>query len=149
MVHDSLARFACLMQGLFGEFSGSQCAPSMMLVFRLWSSTIWFAVPTILLLPVTILRFKSIKIAGISLQITAILSGVVLLCYTLAFLYTDVVRAMLLFYLTPVWSTLLAAILLTKPLRQRIFAIFLAIMGMLIIFGLGQNFPIPKTLVIG
>ena len=115
-------------------------------IHGLWSSTIWFAVPTILLLPVTILRFKSIKIAGVSLQITAILSGVALLCYTLAFLYTDVVRAMLLFYLTPVWSTLLAAIILHETITwQRILAIILAIMGMLIIFGLGQNFPIPKN----
>lgn len=97
-------------------------------------------------MPVTILRFKSIKNGGISLQITAILSGVALLCYTLAFLYTDVVRAMLLFYLTPVWSTLLAAIILNETITwQRILAIILALMGMLIIFGLGRNFPIPKN----
>ena len=139
----ALARFACLYAGaIWGIFWIPVRAINDAGIHGLWSSTIWFAVPTILLLPVTILRFKSIKIAGISLQITAILSGVALLCYTLAFLYTDVVRAMLLFYLTPVWSTLLAAIILHETITwQRILAIILAIMGMLIIFGLGQNFP--------
>ena len=143
----ALARFACLYAGaIWGIFWIPVRAINDAGIHGLWSSTIWFAVPTILLLPVTILRFKSIKIAGISLQITAILSGVALLCYTLAFLYTDVVRAMLLFYLTPVWSTLLAAIILHESITwQRSLAIILAIMRILIIFGLGQNFPIPKN----
>jgi drug/metabolite transporter (DMT)-like permease len=94
-----------------------------------------------------ILRFKSIKAGGLSLQITAFLSGVALLCYTLAFLYTDVVRAMLLYYLTPVWSTLLAAAILRESITwQRIVAIILAIIGMLVIFGLGLNFPVPRNI---
>ena len=143
----ALARFACLYAGaIWGIFWIPVRAINDAGIHGLWSSAIWFAAPTILLLPVTILRFKSIKNGGISLQITAILSGVALLCYTLAFLYTDVVRAMLLFYLTPVWSTLLAAIILNETITwQRILAIILALMGMLIIFGLGRNFPIPKN----
>ena len=143
----ALARFACLYAGaIWGIFWIPVRAINDAGIHGLWSSAIWFAAPTILLLPATILRFKSIKTGGISLQITAILSGVALLCYTLAFLYTDVVRAMLLFYLTPVWSTLLAAIILNETITwQRILAIILALMGMLIIFGLGRNFPIPKN----
>ena len=109
----ALARFACLYAGaIWGIFWIPVRAINDAGIHGLWSSAIWFAAPTILLLPATILRFKSIKTGGISLQITAILSGVALLCYTLAFLYTDVVRAL---------------------------------MGMLIIFGLGRNFPIPKN----
>ena len=104
----ALARFACLYAGaIWGIFWIPVRAINDAGIHGLWSSAIWFAVPTILLLPVTILRFKSIKTGGISLQITAILSGVALLCYTLAFLYTDVVRAMLLFYLTPIWLSLI------------------------------------------
>ena len=113
----------------------------------MWSSVIWFAVPAVILLPMALHRWDSIKSGGIDLQITAFLSGLALLFYTLAFLYTDVIRAMLLYYLTPIWSTLLAALVLGEKITfQRIIAIFFAVMGMLIIFGLGLNFPIPRNL---
>lgn len=144
----ALARFACLYAGaIWGIFWIPVRAINDAGIHGLWSSAIWFAVPTCLLLPVAIFRFNSIKAGGLGLQITAILSGVALLCYTLAFLYTDVVRAMLLYYLTPVWSTLLAAAVLRETITwQRIVAIILAIIGMLVIFGLGLNFPVPRNI---
>ena len=144
----ALARFACLYAGaIWGIFWIPLRAINEAGIHGLWSSAIWFAIPTCLLLPVAITRFKSIKMGGFGLQSTALLSGVALLCYTLAFLYTDVVRAMLLYYLTPVWSTLLAAMVLKENITwQRIVAIILAIIGMLVIFGLGLNFPIPRNI---
>ena len=143
-----MARFACLYAGaIWGIFWIPVRAINDAGINGLWSTAIWFVVPTALLLPLVILRFKSIKAGGLSLQITAFLSGVALLCYTLAFLYTDVVRAMLLYYLTPVWSTLLAAAILRETITwQRIVAIILAIIGMLVIFGLGLNFPVPRNI---
>ena len=144
----ALARFACLYAGaIWGIFWIPVRAINDAEIHGLWSSAIWFAVPTALLFPLVVLRFKSIKAGGLSLQITAFLSGVALLCYTLAFLYTDVVRAMLLYYLTPVWSTLLAAAILREAITwQRVVAIILAIIGMLVIFGLGLSFPIPRNI---
>jgi drug/metabolite transporter (DMT)-like permease len=144
----ALARFACLYAGaIWGIFWIPVRAINDAEIHGLWSSAIWFAVPTALLFPLVVLRFKSIKAGGLSLQITAFLSGVALLCYTLAFLYTDVVRAMLLYYLTPVWSTLLAAAILREAITwQRVVAIIFAIIGMLVIFGLGLNFPIPRNI---
>ena len=110
---------------------------------------IWFVVPTIILLPISFHRWRSIKSGGLGLQITALLSGLTLFLYTLAFLYTDVMRAMLLFYLTPIWSTLIAAFVLGERITlPRVIAILLAILGMLIIFGLGLS-QCPTTLAIG
>ena len=83
---------------------------------------------------------------SMTLQITVILSGFALLCYSLAFLCADVIRAIMLYYLTPVWSTLIAAVVLKEMITlQRIIAIILAFMGMLIMFGL-PIFPSPKIL---
>ncbi len=83
---------------------------------------------------------------GWSLQITAMSAGLALTLYTFSFIYTEVVRAMLLFYLTPVWSTILARLILGDAITGlRIVAMSLAITGMLIIFGLGMNFPIPQN----
>jgi drug/metabolite transporter (DMT)-like permease len=61
--------------------------------------------------------------------------------------YTDVVRAMLLFYLTPIWATILARIFLGDLITpSRVIAMVLAILGMLTIFGLGAQFPIPQNI---
>jgi drug/metabolite transporter (DMT)-like permease len=64
----------------------------------------------------------------------------------MSIVYTDVVRAILLFYLTPVWGTILARIFLRDAITpQRIFAMAIAIIGALTIFGLGLQFPVPQN----
>ena len=143
-----IAKFACLYAGaIWGIFWIPLRAINEVGISGLWSSAIWFVVPTIILLPISFHRWRSIKSGGFRLQITAILSGLTLFLYTLAFLYTDVVRAMLLFYLTPIWSTLMAAFVLGESITlPRVIAIFLAALGMLIIFGLGLNIPIPNNI---
>ncbi len=144
----TIARFACLYAGaIWGIFWIPLRAINEVGISGLWTSAIWFIVPTIILLPISFHRWRSIKSGGFRLQITALLSGLTLFLYTLAFLYTDVVRAMLLFYLTPIWSTLMAAFVLGESITlPRVIAIFLAIFGMLIIFGLGLNIPIPNNI---
>jgi drug/metabolite transporter (DMT)-like permease len=75
------------------------------------------------------------------------LSGGALLLYSTSIVYTDVVRAMLLFYLTPIWATILARIFLNDAITpSRILAMAMAILGMLTIFGLGARFPIPQNI---
>jgi drug/metabolite transporter (DMT)-like permease len=75
------------------------------------------------------------------------LSGGALLLYSTSIVYTDVVRAMLLFYLTPIWATILARIFLGDLITpSRVIAMLLAILGMLTIFGLGTRFPIPQNI---
>jgi drug/metabolite transporter (DMT)-like permease len=54
---------------------------------------------------------------------------------------------MLLFYLTPIWATILARIFLGDLITpSRVIAMVLAILGMLTIFGLGAQFPIPQNI---
>ena len=70
-----------------------------------------------------------------------------MLLYSTSIVYTDVVRAILLFYLTPVWATILARIYLGDRITMiRIIAMVLAIFGMLTIFGLGARFPMPRNI---
>ena len=73
-------------------------------------------------------------------------SGGALLLYSTSIVYTEVVRAMLLFYLTPIWGTILARIFLGDAITpMRILTIAIAIIGMLTIFGLGVQFPMPQN----
>ncbi len=143
-----LARFACLFAGaLWGLFWIPLRAIADAGIYGLWAPLVWFGVPTCCLFPVIIWRWRQIVAGGWSLQITAFTAGLALTLYTFSFIHTEVVRAMLLFYLTPVWSTILARLILGDTITGlRLLAMSLAIAGMLIIFGLGINFPIPKNI---
>jgi drug/metabolite transporter (DMT)-like permease len=113
----------------------------------LWITVVYFLIPALCLIPVTIWRWKYVKRGGFQLQLTAIISGGALLLYSTSIVYTDVVRAILLFYLTPVWGIILGRIFLgDKISTPRILAMILAIIGMLTIFGLGAKFPLPENL---
>jgi len=66
--------------------------------------------------------------------------------YTEALVRGPVAHAILLFYLTPVWSTLLARFVLGAPISaRRLATIVLGLAGMLIIFGAGAAVPFPVT----
>lgn len=112
----------------------------------LWVTVVYFTPPTLLLVPVTIRRWRHVKAGGAGLQLTAMISGGALLLYSASIIYTDVVRAILLFYLTPVWATILARIFLGDAITlSRIIAMVLALAGMLTVFGVGVRFPVPEN----
>lgn len=141
------AKLACLYAGaVWGLFWIPLRALEDAGLHGLWTTVVYFLVPTICLVPVTLWRWQHVKRGGIQLQITAMLSGGALLLYSTSIVYTDVVRAMLLFYLTPVWATILARVVLGDAITPtRIVAMALAITGMLTIFGLGTRFPVPQN----
>ena len=66
--------------------------------------------------PIIYLRRRQIVAGGWSLQIAGMLAGIALVCYAGALIFTEVVRATLFYYLTPIWSTLLARIVLSEPI---------------------------------
>ena len=62
-------------------------------------------------------------------------------------LYTEVVRGLVLYYTTPVWSLLLARIVLGENITvPRVFAIVFGLAGMLVMFGVDLGFPWPKNI---
>ena len=144
---EARARLACLYAGaVWGLFWIPLRALEGAGLHGLWVTAVYFLVPTICLLPVLLWRWPKVREGGLGLQITAMLSGGALLLYSTSIVYTDVVRAMLLFYLTPVWATILARIFLGDAITpSRIVAMILAICGMLTIFGLGARFPMPQN----
>ena len=142
------AKLACLYAGaVWGLFWSPLRALEEVGIHGLWITVVYFLIPTICLIPVTLKRWKHVKMGGLSLQLTAMISGGALLLYSSSIIYTDVVRAMLLFYLTPIWATILARVFLGDAITpSRIVAMAMAILGMLTIFGLGVQFPIPQNI---
>ena len=144
---ENRAKLACLYAGaVWGLFWIPLRALEAAQLHNLWITAVYFMVPALCLVPVTIWRWSYVKRGGMSLQITALISGGALLLYSTSIVYTEVVRSILLFYLTPIWGTILARIFLGDAITLlRIVSMGLAITGMLTIFGLGVQFPVPRN----
>ena len=111
-----------------------------------WATLLFYLVPMCILLPVCIWRWSSILNGGLALNLSGILSGTALVLYAGALIFTDVVHALLLYYLTPLWSTLLARLVLGDPItRLRMLVLVLGFSGMWVILGTDTNLPWPKN----
>lgn len=115
-------------------------------VHGLWGLLVFYLVPGLLILPVLALRWRQNWQGGRWLVLLGLATSVPLVCYSIAVLYTDVIRAMLLFYLTPIWSTILGWLFLKEritPVRHA--AIAMAMLGILAIFRVDERLPWPEN----
>lgn len=78
--------------------------------------------------------------------VTGLIIGTGFSLYTVSLVLTDVIHGILLFYLTPVWSTLAGWLLGRWPLTaHRVLAIILGFVGMGLILGVMDGLPIPRN----
>lgn len=84
-----------------------------------WATLAIYLTPLLFLLPLCFVRRASILKNWRSLTIIGAIIGAALACYATAFLHTTVLRTVLLFYMTPVWSTLLGIIFLHEKNNVR------------------------------
>lgn len=113
----------------------------------LWTTFVFYAFPAALLTPLYVFRWRYLSQGGLSLHLPSFLAGLGLVLYAEALLYTQVINAMLLYYLTPLWSTLLARFLLgEKIFLDRWISMIFAFAGILIIFKIDMGFPLPKNI---
>ncbi|MEM9440035.1 MAG: DMT family transporter [Pseudomonadota bacterium] len=106
-----------------------------------WAIVLFYLLPTLVLVPLFWFRRRQMQDGGWSLHIAGMLAGTALVFYAGALVFTDVVRALLLFYLTPLWSTVLARIVIGEVItRRRWGTIGLALMGLLVILKVDMGF---------
>jgi drug/metabolite transporter (DMT)-like permease len=75
------------------------------------------------------------------------LFGGALVAWNLALIQGEVVRVTLLFYLAPVWATLLAVPLLREPVgRLRLISVILGLAGAAVLLGFADGLPLPRAL---
>ena len=116
-------------------------------VNALWSGILIFAAGTVVLLPLVVIRWRSLAKSYKTYLLAGLFSGLAFALYTLAINMTDVVRAILLFYLTPLWSTIIGVTVLGEKLTvNRLLALVLAAVGLSTVLGLGYKFPLPDNL---
>jgi len=111
-----------------------------------WATAGGFTIPLLLLLPFGLVRRRQIVGVGLPLLAAGFLMATAIALYAEGLLRGYVARVILLFYLTPVWSTLLGRWLLGNPItRARVATIALGLVGMCVVLGLGDALPLPRT----
>ena len=74
-------------------------------------------------------------------------TGAAFRLFSKSLVYTEVVRSILLFYLTPIWSTLLGLALLGERLSlARILSLVAGICGLFVVLGDGNGLPWPRNI---
>lgn len=112
-----------------------------------WPTVLIYGSTTVLLSPLILWRLPKLAQRWPQLVAIGLLVGAAFNCYSASLLMTDVVRALLLFYLTPVWGTLLGIIFLGERLTAgRVAAIVLGFGGLLVILGTGGGWPWPRNI---
>ena len=111
-----------------------------------WGTISQMIIGVLLLLPIAFWRFFKGKTTGFELPFTGLLMGGGFICYALSFLLTDVVRALILFYMVPIWTTIFEILFLKKkPGWQRAVTLSLALGGLWLVFSKETIIPLPQN----
>ena len=106
-----------------------------------WSIVMFNALPVMMLFPVFAMRGRAFFFGGWRLHVAGLFAGGAMVSYAGALIYTDVVRALLLYYLTPIWSTLLARALIGERITAiRWATIGLGILGVMVLVRIETGF---------
>jgi len=111
-----------------------------------WAAVMFTGLPLLFILPMFWMRRGQWCRGNARGLMGGVLAGVAFGFYTLAFLHTDVVRAVLLFYLMPVWGFMLGRLFLSEAITPtRWAAVALGFAGIAVIFGAEGGFPMPRN----
>ncbi|MGB5707554.1 MAG: DMT family transporter [Arenicellales bacterium] len=112
-----------------------------------WTTLGQFIAPLIILLPVAFFRFMKSQTLGLGNVSSSLLIGAAFVLYYESLLLTSVVKALILFYITPTWSTLLEVTVMKKRFSLwRGLSLALGISGLLVILSQNSGIPVPRNL---
>ncbi len=115
-------------------------------VSGIWTGPTIFGISALLFLPLMILRFRNFIAHWRHILLPGLLAGFAFALYIASFNLTDVVRAILLFYMTPLWSTLLGMLILGERLTaNRVIALLLAFCGLYVVLVVDSGLPVPRN----
>jgi drug/metabolite transporter (DMT)-like permease len=112
-----------------------------------WVILCQFVAPLALMIPFAVLRWRHGESTGIEQYATGLFVGGGVVLYCESVLQTDVVRALILFYVMPAWGTLAEVFLMGRRFTLwRGLALILSFGGLLVILGAGSSFSISMNL---
>jgi drug/metabolite transporter (DMT)-like permease len=144
---ETRAKLACAYAGLvWGLFWLPLRALEKAGVEGLWAILAFYLLPLIVVVPVLAWRLPQLRAGGAELQFKGIMVAIGMVPYSVSLLYTDVVRAILLFYLTPIWSALLARLVLGEAITPvRWISMGLGFLGLVVILRSDGALPLPAN----
>ena len=111
-----------------------------------WGTLAQYVIPLVLVAPVMAWRASKGRPTGATWCLIGTLTGGGIVCYANSFLLTEVVRALMLFYMAPVWATLLERFAMRRAVaRSRYLTLALALGGLWIVFGQDGDPPLPRN----
>ncbi|MEO0427805.1 MAG: DMT family transporter [Pseudomonadota bacterium] len=110
-----------------------------------WPAAMMFGGTCALFLPFMAWRWRRLAAVWLPLALSGLFTGMAVSFYAVSIALTDVVRAILLFYLTPVWGTALGMAVLGERLTVfRIAAIVAGLAGLFTVLG-DAGLPLPSN----
>ncbi len=110
-----------------------------------WGTVAIVGAAVVLLAPVALARRRTLVRAHPMALVSIALGGVAFALYSVGFVYGRVAIVILLFFLTPVWSTLLGRYVMGWPTpRLRLAAIGVGLAGLALMLGADGEVPVPR-----
>ena len=111
-----------------------------------WGTISQMMIGILLLTPISLWRKYKGRTSGLEIPFVGFLTGSGFICYALSFLLTDVVRALIMFYMIPVWTTIFEIYFLKKrPGLERVLTLSLALGGLWVVFSQSNIIPFPQN----
>ncbi len=115
-------------------------------VDALWTGPVIFGAATLLFVPLVLVRLHNFAAHWRQTLVPGLLAGFAFSLYIASLNLTDVVRALLLFYLSPLWSTLLGIAFLNERLTaNRVIGLALAFCGLYVVLVAESGLPLPRN----
>ena len=144
----TLSIFLALSAGVWGLYWLPLRSIEELGVTASWSVVLFNACPLVVLVPLLLFNYQQLKGLVGPTTLAGLMIGIAFNLYANGLLETTVARATLLYYLTPIWSTLLGVVWLSEPLtKARIIAIGVALIGLFLL--LSNANPSNQALNIG
>ncbi|WP_283639241.1 DMT family transporter [Marinovum algicola] len=111
-----------------------------------WGTAAITGTAVALLIPVALRNWQAIRSAGSVAIVSIALGGAAFALYSVAFVYGRVAIVILLYFLTPVWSTLIGRYVMGwKTPRMRMVAIVVGLAGLIVMLSADGAAPIPRS----
>jgi len=109
-----------------------------------WGTVGQYLISLIVLVPVAIWRLHKGQEIGFQHWLCGLLLGSGAIFYANSFLVTEVIRALVFFYLAPLWASLIEVVFLKRHLKwSRVVTVTLALAGVWVAVGMDVGVPLP------
>lgn len=111
-----------------------------------WASALLFGAGSAAFALLLLALRRPFGVSGAAFWVVGLLAGGGWSLWNHALITGDVVRVTLLFYLSPIWATLLARLILGEPFGWlRGLSILCGLTGATVVLGFASGFPVPRT----